>query len=318
MKTKLEYWDSSMLSKYMECPRKFFFCHLLGWRSVYPGIHLTFGSAWHEAMEVLLAAEKYDPDTIQRAKDAFLLRYRKDFSAATDLDYAPKNPGYAEDALDAYCARYRADHTRFEALHIEVGDCVEVDNDHLIWLKLDALCRHHPTGGVFVLEHKTTGALTSVVQEKWNLAFQIGTYLHALEMYFNPNEIMGVTINLAVLRKSGPDFLRIDTRRTPAQLAVWLWHCRNLMADIEYNLELLSRCTTSDPVLGAFPCNFTSCDNYRRMCEFAPYCMAWANPLQHAERPPQDFVLEYWDPRPTVQRTLRTELTTTKKERSTS
>ena len=43
--------DSSKLDTYLDCPRKFFYEHMLGWRVDRPAHALHFGTSWHMARE---------------------------------------------------------------------------------------------------------------------------------------------------------------------------------------------------------------------------------------------------------------------------
>lgn len=44
-------WDSTMIGTLKECPRKFMFSHLQGWRGTSESIHLTFGRLFHAGIE---------------------------------------------------------------------------------------------------------------------------------------------------------------------------------------------------------------------------------------------------------------------------
>ena len=45
--------DPSKIKTFKQCPRQFFYEHVLGWRSKEPNLHLVFGEAWHQALEHL-------------------------------------------------------------------------------------------------------------------------------------------------------------------------------------------------------------------------------------------------------------------------
>jgi len=75
--------DSSKLSTFMECPRKYFYEYVLGWRPSMPNVHLTFGTAWHAAVERLLI-EGYSQEHVEEAKFIFLQYYRRDLPEEAD------------------------------------------------------------------------------------------------------------------------------------------------------------------------------------------------------------------------------------------
>lgn len=49
---QLRAWDATALRLFMECPRKFQLAQLEGWQRVGGGIHLEFGTLYHEATEM--------------------------------------------------------------------------------------------------------------------------------------------------------------------------------------------------------------------------------------------------------------------------
>ena len=65
--------DSSKIQGYLHCERRYFFEHVLGWRTKTPSIHLTFGSAWHRVMEVLFE-DGYGTDAMIKAGKALVPR----------------------------------------------------------------------------------------------------------------------------------------------------------------------------------------------------------------------------------------------------
>jgi hypothetical protein len=76
----------------------------------------------------------------------------------------------------------------------------------------------------------------------------------------------------------------------------WLWTVNNLLDDIDRDMDRLSYTREEDEVLMTFPQNPTSCGDYRG-CPYHDYCLAWPNPLRHADEPPLGFVTKFWDPR---------------------
>lgn len=45
-------WDSTSLGELKECPRKYYYTIVLGWRTKASNVHLTFGQLYHKGMEV--------------------------------------------------------------------------------------------------------------------------------------------------------------------------------------------------------------------------------------------------------------------------
>jgi ATP-dependent helicase/DNAse subunit B len=61
-----EVQDATKIQAYMNCPRRYFYEYVLGWRAERKNVHLEFGNGWHVAMETLLN-EGYHTDAVARA-----------------------------------------------------------------------------------------------------------------------------------------------------------------------------------------------------------------------------------------------------------
>lgn len=44
-------WDSTSLGTFKECPRKYYYQHILGWQTKHASVHLIFGQLYHSGME---------------------------------------------------------------------------------------------------------------------------------------------------------------------------------------------------------------------------------------------------------------------------
>ena len=159
-----EILDPSKITCYLECPRKFFYDYLLGWRPTEPNNHIVFGSAWHLAMEHLLL-NGYDEVSIADAFDKFLQHYRADFPETTDETFWPKTPERALEALVEYSEKYKGDLNEFEVLFTEISATVPLSEEHNLHLRMDSIVKKHD-GTIYSLEHKTAGSGWRF-DEKW-------------------------------------------------------------------------------------------------------------------------------------------------------
>jgi len=194
--------DSSKIQMLMDCPRGFFFQHILGWEQREANIHLVFGSAWHEAMRHVLE-QGPDKTSLREAHEIFMEIYQEDFASDpfTEEHYS-KNPGKCLEGLADYVATF--DIAPDNTIYTEISGAAPVREDRLIHFKMDAIRKHPPhhqeAGKYYALEHKTTSRKTSSWQEKWNYKFQVGTYLHALHAVLPlscspPNRILCCTFD---------------------------------------------------------------------------------------------------------------------------
>ena len=98
--------DGSKIKAYMECPRRYFYEYVLGWREDRPSNHLFFGSAWHEAMAHMYL-NGFDTNTVYEAYAEHFLPYYRRFCDPGDDDlYWPKTPERAFKALAFYASYY--------------------------------------------------------------------------------------------------------------------------------------------------------------------------------------------------------------------
>ncbi len=300
--------DSSKMKDFIMCERYYFFRHILGWEPDAPNNHLSFGSAWHEAMEHLLL-HGYTPESLLEAHNKLLIRYREDFGPETDEFYAPKTPDNALIVLIEYAKRYMGDN--FKVHYTEIGGKVQLDDKRYIYFRMDSVCEK-PDGKIFSLEHKT-GSSDWNWEQQWPLALQPGVYSHVLYCLYPFELVDGVVMNASFFKKAKRgweqlqqgkaltvqkpyDFLRYPIRKTPDQMNAWHSNILHHMDMLDWHMERLADCSDSDHTLEAFQCRPDNCVHYGRICEFHDFCTTWANPLRRASEPPLGYTQRFWDP----------------------
>jgi len=277
----------------MDCPRRYFYEYVLGWRPDAPNNHLVFGQAWHDAMEHLLL-NGYEDDSVLAAFDKFLSTYREEFPESSDSLYEPKTPTNALRALGLYSERYLSDLREFEVLYTEIAGTVPINQSQVLHFRLDSICRDKQ-GRYFSLEHKTGSRMSRFWTDQWPLSVQVGTYTHVMHCLYPSPEVWGVKINGTFFQKTKIDFLRLPIRRTLDHMKQWLWNVTWWADQIAWNFESLTDCSDDEEVLMAFPQQPGSCTKYFG-CPYHDFCLAWANPLQHLDIVPPGFKVEYWNP----------------------
>lgn len=300
--------DSTKVTCFMTCPRRYFYEYVLGWREETPNNHLVFGAAWHKAMEVILE-KGYDAAHVMEAYDAFLKEYRKSLPPETDELFHPKTPDNALIVLAKYAQHYATDLKEFKVLHIEIGGRVAINDTQSMYFKMDTVCES--PRGIFSLEHKTAGSFY-LWDMQFPLSMQVGTYTHVLYCMYPTAKVAGVKMNGVAFKKvkrawdqiatgqkltvqSPYDFHRFDAFRTKEQMHNWQWNAQYWLDQIQSNFNWLKECTPDDPLLYSFPMNTTNCTKYNG-CPWQDFCNAWANPLARCEEPPLGFKIDHWDP----------------------
>ena len=302
--------DSSKLDDYYSCARKYFFCHILGWRIDSHQHDLFFGECWHVAREYMLI---HGYDDIVGALNAFMVHYRKKLTdPETDLLYRPKDPDAVIIALAQFAGKYQHDLRDNEKLYTEISGSVPVDEKRVLYFRMDSILRERERGYIFSWDHKTKGGdFNRQWEEKFHLGIQNGTYTHCLYCMY-PDEmkaglIKGVEFcgtSFKYLKKGGSvnpqgyviAFKRVPAWKSPKQMNIWLWNTVDLLDDLDRDMDRLSSCREDDPVMMAFRMNPNSCADYWG-CAFHDYCLTWQNPLRHCFEPPIGFKEEFWDPR---------------------
>lgn len=295
--------DSSKLDNYQECPRKYFFEHILGWRSEAPAHDLYFGESWHKAREWQL---NHGYEDVSGAYLAFINYYRLKFTPETDELYRPKDPVGVSFALQKFADERLGDLTENELLLTETSGKVPVSEDRYLYYRMDSVLREKEEGKVFSWDHKSAKKFSRQWSEKFFLSTQNGTYTHCLYCMYPIEEVLGVEFcgtcfeYLKRGSKVRPAGYHVNFQRVPAfknsdQMNVWLWTVNDLLDQIDHDMERLMECKEDDQVMQAFPQRTTSCTNYWG-CIFHDYCMSWPNPLQRCYEPPLGFKIEFWNP----------------------
>ena len=306
--------DSSKLDDYDRCPRYFFYRHVLGWHLDIPAHDLVFGQSWHNAREYQLI-NGYEE--VEGAMNAFLQYYRQHFPESSDVNFRPKTPEGAYQALINFGVTYPSDLDDNRLLRnpdtdepfTEISGTVPIDDKRVLHFRMDSILERVEDGMIFSWDHKTTHGkwIHNYFNEMaFNLSNQNGTYTHCLYCIFPIEQVLGVEFcgtgfeylsRGSAQRSAGyySTLKRVPAYRSPDQMNVWLWNTLDKVKDIERDLDHLMHCKGSDEVMTAFRMNPGGCNKYRG-CEFFDYCNLWPNPLRQCQEPPYGFSEKFWDP----------------------
>ncbi len=280
------------------CLRYFFFKHILGWRSVRPNVHLTFGKAIHEARRFMLEQPgRYNKETVDGAYEVFLRDYRKDFSDELDDENHPKSPLSARRVLELYARRYAdQDEGRRIVAAEEVG-AIQLGDGLVLTVKLDTLLAS-PTGEYEVVECKSTSRQTKGWADAWHTSLQVWSYIAYAQAKAlrEKTSCIGATIDGLILHKHEVDVVRLSVPLVDGKLLLWREAVRTKLDRIWEQVGRFKEDSEEAPVMFSWPQEGEECNRYR-LCEFFHYCLAWPNPLRRCEECPTEFKVDYWDPR---------------------
>ena len=270
-------WDSTSLGWLKECPRKYQYSMIEGWRVKQPSIHLHFGLLYHAALErydrLRTAGLSHDASLHDVVRGAMCESWPWDFEP---LERDTKNRFTLIRSIIWYLEEFANDPCETVILangkpavelsfkmELNYGPSGELGGQPYV------LCGHLDrvvtlNGGTYVMDRKTTAsALGAYYFDQYGPDNQMSLYgLAAKVVYSTP--IRGVIIDAAQVAVGFTRYARGFTYRSDAQLVEWL-------ADTRRWLGLEAQYATD----GYWPMNDKSCHHYggcpfRRVCSKSP------------------------------------------------
>lgn len=292
-------YDSSKIQAYMDCPRRYFYEYILGFRTEGFNIHLIFGEALHLALEhiernkaayahgklALLLAESYL---------IFYNKFRAHVSPEQELEASKvKTCDTAARILKQYIDSTA--NNPETCLDTEIAGQVYINETDAIAYRVDYLGTKNLTNTKFVRDHKTASYMGKTWVDAWDTSFQMGTYSHLLYSIFPEDEVAGIEINglgvRAALKANELPHLRVPVYKSKNSMADWLWHANHYVDAIKADTAKVLEHTPEDQTLKAFPKNSTACTKYYG-CPFLAICGQWDNPLGKCLEIEQDSSVE--------------------------
>lgn len=289
------FYDNTMVGKYKECPRKYYLAHVRNWRGTGISMPLTFGLAWHAAMDVCWVAGRVNTpeDTLELAYVEFLKSWMEQgLPMQLDVqqieDMAPRTPMIAKEMLKAYLLRSWRMIRECELLAPEQPFAVPMPGLEGCYYigRIDKVVDYN--GQVIALEHKSTteykkdgGFKTSYV-EGWYSDSQCKGYEFGGSLFFP--RMAQVWVDAALVHKTVRAFRFIPVAHQLPLLEEWIRDTREWINRIERDLAL-----------GYFPKNESSCMGKFGPCNFLNICQTTHNP-EDLQTPPQGYKEEKWEP----------------------
>lgn len=288
-------WDSTSLGLFKECPRKYYYTMIEGWRSKKQSAHLTFGIAFHGALELydklrLQERKGHSESVLEAVKFCFISTATNNGDGTASpwtTDLSNKNLRTLVRTVVWYLEHFREDPAQTVVLSngkpaVELSFKFDpgVRKGHLLAGHLDRLVtfadRH------YVMDRKTTGgALSSHYFAQYSPDNQMTLYTLAGQVVYGfPTS--GVIIDAAQVQVQSTRYARGITHRTTAQLEEWLE---------ELNLWL----TLAEQYVEArkWPMNEKSCGAFGG-CVFRDIC--GRDPKVRHSFLASDFESHQWDP----------------------
>jgi len=252
---------------FQDCARRWFFRYQLGIMERYTGKALSFGLAWHKAIEHFYAGEHPDQalDTgialLVAAQRTNRYQYPEDYTA----DVA-RFPVMFKAWVEQIGKRV---FERYEVLSLEETLSVELPNGFQFTGRLDELLKDRETGAVVIAEHKSTSYSLTEMERNVFVGDQLVGYAALLQQAKPDLWPLYAGSLLDVTYQRGA---RIEARLSTLyyaadEVARFLLNMTGVLSELSQKIAAWES-GISDALL--FPRNGTACSRFR--CPYEPIC----------------------------------------------
>lgn len=287
--------DSTMLSTFRSCHRKFMLEFINGLVPAIPSIHLHAGATYARGLEVLRRSyygEGPDKGQIAPAMHAAFHAMVEEWGDFPGFEDHPKSFANLVKAVGDYIQTYPLATDLVQPyMHSNGSPAVEftfampipdtenpVTGEPVLYSgRFDMLGIHK--GTVYVLDDKTTGSLGKTWANQWRLRSQFTGYIWAAKEFGYP--VAGAIIRGCALRKTGIDFAEAITYRPDWMIDEWL---AGVITDVREMQQLWKSGIWQKDFAEA--CSSYGGCAYSSLCE-RPKWEEWVDP---------DYVVSRWNP----------------------
>jgi len=179
----------------------------------------------------------------------------------------------------------------------EIYGTVPISEDRVYHFRIDAILQNVRNGKFLYNDHKTSGSDRPIYQKTYHLSMQMLAYYHVINCMYPEEKVEGGMVDLSIFRKKGNLHIPVPIRKTLAMMDEWLHNVNNFIDRIEDDIMILTDEDDEDfPYMKSFKKNDQGCCAYNMICKYYDFCTAWSNPLRRADKPPDGFVVDVWDP----------------------
>jgi len=277
-------WDSTSLGYFKECPRKYYYTMIEGWRGGGSSVHLEFGGLYHSGLELYdhRRAEGATHDRAQFDMVRWALAATWVGEAVTEhgevipahpLDWGHnlKNRFNLIRSLVWYTEQFRDDPAQTVILNngkpaVELSFRFDAGDGILLCGHLDRVVEWN--GSKFVMDRKTTtSTISSYYFNNYTPDNQMTLYTLAGRVILN-SPVRGVIIDAAQIAVGFTRFERGMVYRTDEQLEEWLSQTKTYIQTAQ---RMGSIAVVDGKGEAAFPMNDKACHNYGG-CPFRDIC----------------------------------------------
>ena len=262
-------WDSTSITSFATCPRKYYYSMLQGWTSIHKSVHLIFGGHYASALEHFhkhrAAGLSFDDAERLVVKEVLENTWDREADAPQDWMHNTKTRDTLVRSIVWYLETFKDDPMKTVILSdgraaVEYSFSIDLSDEYVYCGHIDRLVTYGDADDIYVQDQKTSGAqITPRYFEGFSPDYQMSGYTWAGQIIFSM-PVKGVVIDAAYIAVGFTAFGRQPVTRSEKQLE-------------EFRLEVLSyiesarRCHEA----GYYPMNRTACGNYGG-CEFRDIC----------------------------------------------
>lgn len=264
-------WDSTSLTTFVTCPRKYLYSILQGWTSELRSVHLEFGGHYAKALERFHKLRAEGVAHWDAAREVMRLclietwERTEDGGAPVDWLHNAKTRDTLIRSIIWYLDQFENDPMETVILPdgraaVEYSFSVELSEDYLYCGHIDRLVRYGADKDIYVQDQKTSGTtITPKYFQGFSPDTQMTGYTMAGRIIFDL-PVSGVIIDAAQIAVGFTRFERGVVARTPSQLEEFREETLAYIAEAR-------RCHEAN----YYPMRRTSCGNYGG-CEFQKVC----------------------------------------------
>jgi PD-(D/E)XK nuclease superfamily len=262
-------WDSTSLTAFATCPRKYFYSNLQGWTSELRSVHLIFGGHYATALEHFHKhrAAGFSHEDAQRmvVRETLEATWDREAGKPQDWLHASKTRDTLIRSIVWYLENYKDDPMKTVILSngkpaVEYSFSVPLNDEYVYCGHIDRLVEYGDANDIYVQDQKTSGAqITKHFFDKFSPDYQMTGYTWSGQIIFNM-PVKGVVVDAAYIAVGFTDFGRGYVGRNMPQL-------EEFREEVLHYIGLAKHCHET----GYYPMNRTACGNFGG-CEFQKVC----------------------------------------------
>lgn len=264
-------WDSTSITAFATCPRKYYLAQICGWTSELRSVHLIFGGHYATALEHYhkhkAAGLSHDEAQLAVVRETLINTWDVEENKPQDWLHTTKTRDTLLRSIVWYLEQFKEDPMKTVILSngkaaVEYSFSTELNDEYLYCGHLDRLVTYGDADDIYVQDQKTSGSqITPRYFDGFSPDYQMTGYTWAGQIIFNM-PVKGVIVDAAYIAVGFTSYARQAVTRSNKQL-------EEFRQEVLHIIDRARRCHDE----GYYPMNRTACGNYGG-CEFRRVCSA--------------------------------------------